>query len=85
MLSDIDWMMHAKAIRSMAFRTLRHGETEVALRLLHAASQMEILAQEAAAASLGGKVVKLTVRTGLSRSEPIAPDQAVRAMDVEMI
>ena len=38
MLTHIDWIMHAKATRSMAFRSLRHGETETAKRLFQAAS-----------------------------------------------
>ena len=64
MLTDTDWIMHAKATRSMAARSLRHGETEVARRLFQAASQMDIIAAAAAAVmSPGGKVVKLTAET----------------------
>jgi hypothetical protein len=47
MLTNIDWTMHAKATRSMAFRSLRHGETETAKRLFQAASRMETIAREA--------------------------------------
>jgi hypothetical protein len=63
MLTDTDWMMHAKATRSMASRSLRHGETEVAQRLFQAASQMETFAAAAAVMSPGCKVVKLTAKT----------------------
>ena len=47
MLTNIDWTMHAKATRSMALRSLRHGETETAKRLFQAASRMETIAREA--------------------------------------
>jgi len=67
MLTDTDWIMHAKAIRSMASRSLRHGETEVAQRLFNAASQMETIAKEATTVSTGGKGVKLTMAGGWSR------------------
>jgi hypothetical protein len=64
MLTDTDWVMHAKATRSMASRSLRHGETEVAQRLFQAASQMEtIAAATAAVMSPGSKVVKLTAES----------------------
>ena len=64
MLTDTDWIMHAKATRSMASRSLRHGETEVAQRLFRAASKMEtIAAATTAVMTPGSKVVKLRVRT----------------------
>jgi hypothetical protein len=64
MLTDTDWIMHAKATRSMASRSLRHGETEVAQRLFQAASQMEKIAAAATAVmSPGSKVVKLRAGT----------------------
>ena len=64
MLTDTDWVMHAKATRGMASRSLRQGETEVAQRLFQAASQMETIAAAAAAVmSPGSKVVKLTAET----------------------
>jgi hypothetical protein len=60
MMTDTDWMMHAKATRSMASRSLRHGDTEVAQQLFQAASRMETCAAAAAAVmSPGSKVVKL--------------------------
>ena len=40
MLTDTDWMMHAKATRSMASRSLRQGETEIARKLFQAATQI---------------------------------------------
>ena len=64
MLTDTDWMMHAKATRSMASRSLRQGETEVAQRLFQAATQMETIAASAPAVmSPAGKVVKLVAET----------------------
>jgi hypothetical protein len=64
MLTDIDWIMHAKATRSMASRSLRQGETEVAQRLFQAASEMETFAATATAImSPESKVVKLRVGT----------------------
>ena len=64
MLTDTDWIMHAKATRSMASRSLRHGETEVAQQLFQAASKMETIAATAAAVmSPGSKVVKLVAET----------------------
>ena len=51
MLTNTDWIMHAKATRSMASRSLRQAETEVAQRLFQAASQMDIIAAAAAAVS----------------------------------
>jgi len=64
MLTDTDWIMHAKATRSMASRSLRHGEIEVAQRLFRAASQMETMAAAATAVmSPGSKVVKLGAAT----------------------
>lgn len=70
MLTDTDWMMHAKATRSMASRSLRQGETEVAQRLFQAATQMENIAQVASSTAQGGKVVKLTTAAELTRAEP---------------
>jgi len=64
MLTDTDWMMHAKATRSMASRSLRQGETEVAQRLFQAATQMETIAQTTPSMAQGGNVVKLTTATG---------------------
>jgi len=55
MLTETDWTMHAKATRSMAFRSLRHGETETAQRLFQAASQMDTIARE----SSRGPVAKI--------------------------
>jgi hypothetical protein len=64
MLTDTDWKMHAKATRSMASRSLRHGETDVAQRLFQAASQMEKIAASAPAVmSPAGEVVKLAAGT----------------------
>jgi hypothetical protein len=64
MLTGTDWIMHAKATRSMASRSLRHGETDVAQRLFQAASQMETIAAAAPAVmSPAGKVVKLVAET----------------------
>jgi len=69
MLTDTDWMMHAKATRSMASRSLRQGETEVAQRLFQAATQMENIAQMATSVPTGGNVVKLTAATELGRTD----------------
>jgi hypothetical protein len=63
MLTNTDWIMHAKATRSMASRSLRHGETDVAQRLFQAASQMEMIAAESAVMSPASKVVKLVAET----------------------
>ena len=63
MLTDTDWMMHAKATRSMASRSLRQGETEVAQRLFQAATQMENIAQMTPSTAQGGNIVKLTTAT----------------------
>ncbi len=72
MLTDTDWMMHAKATRSMASRSLRQGETEVAQRLFQAATQMETIAQMTPSMAQGGNVVKLTTATGAAT--PTATD-----------
>ena len=65
MLTDTDWIMHAKATRSMTFRSLRHGETAIAQRLFQAASQMETIAREAAGAPVAG-MAKLTLVNNIS-------------------
>ena len=70
MLTDTDWMMHAKATRNMASRSLRQGETEVAQRLFQAATQMETIAQMATSAPAGGNVVKLTAATPTELARP---------------
>jgi hypothetical protein len=71
MLTDTDWMMHAKATRSMASRSLRQGETEVAQRLFQAATQMETIAQTTPSTAQGGNVVKLaTAAADMKRAEP---------------
>jgi hypothetical protein len=71
MLTDTDWMMHAKATRSMASRSLRQGETEVAQRLFQAASQMENIAQMTPSTTQGGNVVKLATAADVKRAEPV--------------
>ena len=63
MLTDTDWMMHAKATRSMASRSLRQGETEVAQRLFQAATQMETIARMTPSTVQSGNIVKLTTAT----------------------
>jgi len=74
MLTDTDWMMHAKATRSMASRSLRQGETEVAQRLFQAATQMETIAQTTPSTAQGGNIVKLTTGTAaatdMKRAKP---------------
>jgi hypothetical protein len=75
MLTDTDWMMHAKATRSMASRSLRQGETEVAQRLFQAATQMETIAQTTPSTAQGGNIVKLTtaatgVAADMKRAKP---------------
>lgn len=67
MLTDTDWMMHAKATRSMASRSLRQGETEVARKLFQAATQMETIAQMTPSAAQGGNIVKLTTATAADK------------------
>jgi hypothetical protein len=69
MLTDTDWMMHAKATRSMASRSLRQGETEVAQRLFQAATQMETIARMTPSTAQGGNVVKLATTTDMKRAE----------------
>lgn len=69
MLTDTDWMMHAKATRSMASRSLRQGETEIARKLFQAATQMENIAQMTPSTVQGGNVVKLTAAADVKRSE----------------
>jgi hypothetical protein len=73
MLTDTDWMMHAKATRSMASRSLRQGETEVAQRLFQAATQMEIIAQTTPSTAQGGNIVKLTTAAAVDvkRAGPV--------------
>ena len=61
MLTHIDWIMHAKATRSMAFRSLRHGETETAKRLFQAASRMETIACEAIEAPVADFGVQIKI------------------------
>ena len=64
-------MMHAKATRSMASRSLRQGETEVAQRLFQAATQMETIARMTPSTAQGGNVVKLTAAADMKRAEPV--------------
>lgn len=76
MLTDTDWIMHAKATRGMASRSLRQGETEVAQRLFQAATQMENIARMAASNPNTGNVVKLTTMTEIVRQDLAKADHS---------
>ena len=41
MVNSEDWIMHAKATKSMATRALLHGEVEASKKLFQSAQQME--------------------------------------------
>jgi hypothetical protein len=46
MITQKDWMIHAKATRDMAKRALNYGDTQAATAFFAAARRMELIAKQ---------------------------------------
>ena len=46
MITHNDWIMHAKATRSLGLRALNHGDAQAATTLFSAARRMEQMAEQ---------------------------------------